>query len=110
MKKKYTPYLLLIPQIILLVIFMIGLINGITQSFGVIPTFGLREPTLKYYQEVLSSSQMKSSILFSLYISFTSSIFAVIIAGGMISTEVSSGTIKFWALTPNKRWKILLNI
>ena len=35
------------------------------------------------------------------------SIFAVIIAGGMISTEVSSGTIKFWALTPNKRWKIL---
>ena len=79
MKKKYTPYLLLIPQIILLVIFMIGLINGITQSFGVIPTFGLREPTLKYYQEVLSSSQMKSSILFSLYISFTSSIFAVII-------------------------------
>lgn len=32
---------------------------------------------------------------------------AVIIAGGSISTEVSTGTIKFWALTPNKRWKIL---
>ena len=35
------------------------------------------------------------------------SIVAVIIAGGTISTEISSGTIKFWALTPNKRWKIL---
>lgn len=35
------------------------------------------------------------------------SIVIVIIAGGTISTEVSSGTIKFWALTPNKRWKIL---
>ncbi|MCI8272792.1 MAG: ABC transporter permease subunit [Clostridia bacterium] len=36
-------------------------------------------------------------------------IFAIIIAGGVISTEHSSGTIKFWALTPNKRWKILLS-
>ena len=34
-------------------------------------------------------------------------IFAIIIAGGEISTESSTGTIKFWALTPNKRWKIL---
>ena len=35
------------------------------------------------------------------------SVIIVVIAGGTISTEVSSGTIKFWALTPNKRWKIL---
>lgn len=35
------------------------------------------------------------------------SIVAIIIAGGTISSEISSGTIKFWALTPNKRWKIL---
>lgn len=34
-------------------------------------------------------------------------IFAMIVAGGTISSEVSTGTIKFWALTPNKRWKIL---
>ena len=32
---------------------------------------------------------------------------SIIIAGGEIATEISSGTIKFWALTPNKRWKIL---
>ncbi|MBQ2836030.1 MAG: ABC transporter permease subunit [Clostridia bacterium] len=31
----------------------------------------------------------------------------IIIAGGAIATEVSTGTIKFWALTPNKRWKIM---
>lgn len=79
MKKKHTPYILLIPQILLLIIFVIGLINGITQSLGVIPTFGLEEPTLKYYKEVLTSPQMKSSILFSLYISFTSSLFAVVV-------------------------------
>ena len=79
MKKKYTPYLLLIPQILLLIIFSIGLINGITQSFGVIPTFNLTEPTLNYYKEILSSSQTKSSILFTLYIAFTSSLFSVVI-------------------------------
>ena len=32
---------------------------------------------------------------------------AIVMAGGAISTEISSGSIKFWALTPNKRWKIL---
>lgn len=79
MKNKYTPYILLIPQILLLIIFIIGLINGITQSFGVIPTFGLEKPTLKYYIEVLSSPHMKSSIMFSLYIAFISSIFSVVV-------------------------------
>ena len=79
MKKKYMPYMLLIPQILLLIIFVIGLINGIIQGLGVIPTFGLEEPTLKYYKEVLSSPQMKSSILFSLYIAFTSSMFSVVV-------------------------------
>ena len=34
-------------------------------------------------------------------------IFVIIVAGSAIATEISTGTIKFWALTPNKRWKIL---
>lgn len=34
-------------------------------------------------------------------------LFAFIVASGAISSEVSTGSIKFWALTPNKRWKIL---
>ena len=34
-------------------------------------------------------------------------IIVIVIAGGTISSEVSTGSIKFWALTPNKRWKIL---
>ena len=35
------------------------------------------------------------------------SIVIIVIAGGTISNEISTGTIKFWALTPNKRWKIM---
>lgn len=45
--------------------------------------------------------------LSSMFIIAVISIVAIIIAGGTISSEISSGTIKFWALTPNKRWKIL---
>ena len=48
-----TPYILLVPQLILGVVFIIGLGTGIIQSLGVIPAFGLREPTLKYYKEIL---------------------------------------------------------
>lgn len=41
------------------------------------------------------------------FVSATIAIAAIIIAGGAISSEVSTGTIKFWALTPNRRWKIM---
>lgn len=36
-------------------------------------------------------------------------IFLIISAGASISTEFSKGTIKFLAMTPNKRWKILIS-
>lgn len=45
--------------------------------------------------------------LSSMFIVAVISIVVIIIAGGTISSEISSGTIKFWALTPNKRWKII---
>lgn len=79
MRKKLTPYLLLVPQMILTIIFMIGLVTGITQSFGVIPAFGLTEPTWKYYKEVLVRSDMLESIVYSLHIAFTSALFATVV-------------------------------
>ena len=51
--------------------------------------------------------RLRFEMLAPMFVIAVVSIVAVIIAGGTISTEVSSGTIKFWALTPNKRWKIL---
>ena len=72
MKKMVTPYLLLVPQIILSLLFIIGLATGITQSLGVIPAFGLKEPTLKYYREVLSRPEMLKSVLYSLRVAFLS--------------------------------------
>ena len=63
MKKKITPYILLVPQLILGAIFIIGLGTGIIQSLGVIPAFGLTEPTLKYYKEILKEHKGKKIII-----------------------------------------------
>ncbi len=51
--------------------------------------------------------RLRFEMLSPMFVIAVISIVTVIIEGGTISTEVSSGTIKFWALTPNKRWKIL---
>ncbi len=83
MKKKLTPYLLLVPQLIVGAIFIIGLGTGIIQSLGVIPAFGLTEPTLDYYKEVLTRPDTLQSLKYSLYVAFVSALFAVII-GTMI--------------------------
>ena len=80
--KKWVPYLLLVPQIVLTVLFMIGLITGITQSFGVIPAFELREPTLRYYKEILIRPDMLKSVLYSIRIAFLSAGIATV--GGVL--------------------------
>ncbi len=78
MKKKLTPYLLLVPQLLVGAIFIIGLGTGIIQSLGVIPAFGLTEPTLKYYIEVLTRPDTLQSLNYSLYIAFVSAFFAAV--------------------------------
>lgn len=76
------PYILLIPQIILTLLFLIGLANGLIQSLGIVPAFGLTEPTLRYYQEILTRPDMAESILFSLKIALISSVTATL--GGIV--------------------------
>ena len=82
MRKKIVPYVLLIPQILLTILFLIGLWTGITQSLGVIPAFGLEELTLQYYKEVLSRPDMLESVLYSLKIAFVSATVATV--GGVL--------------------------
>ena len=79
MKKKLTPYLLLVPQLILGAVFIIGLGTGIIQSLGVIPAFGLTEPTFDYYKEILTRPDTLQSLKHSLQIAFVSAFFATVI-------------------------------
>ena len=79
MKKKWTPYVLLVPQLCLGILFIYGLVTGITQSFGVVPAFGLKEPTLKYYKEILQRPDLLESLKYSLYIAIISAVLATVI-------------------------------
>lgn len=94
MKKKMTPYILLVPQLLLGAIFIIGLGTGIIQSLGVIPAFGLTEPTFDYYKEVFTRPDTLQSLKYSLYIAFVSAFFATVIGTLLCALLVSRNKTK----------------
>lgn len=77
MENKKIPYLLILPQLVISTIFVAGLLNGLLQSFGVIPSLGLVSPTLQYYKDLLARGDFISSLFFSMKISLISSLLSV---------------------------------
>jgi putative spermidine/putrescine transport system permease protein len=77
--------------ILLSLLFIIGIINGLAQSFGLIPSLGLYRPTLFYYREVFSRPDLLSSIVLSLYISAVSSLFAAVFGVLLSALLVAAG-------------------
>ena len=94
MKNKAGLYLLILPQIILSIIFIIGLVYGIILSFGIIPNLGTIKPGLYYYIEIFAKEDFLSSIGFSLYLAFISallsSVIGVIIAYFIIDLDAKA--------------------
>lgn len=88
---KKTPYILLIPIVLLGVLFIYGLVNGIVQSFGYIPAFNLRDISLDYYIEVVKSPTFIDSLKVSLQISLISSVLAVIFGTCLTAALVYTG-------------------
>ncbi|OLS02770.1 ABC transporter permease [Tissierella creatinophila] len=76
---KKTPYILIIPIVLLGVLFIFGVVNGIVQSLGYIPAFGLKSITLDYYISILKNPIFLDSLKLSLQISIVSSILAIIL-------------------------------
>lgn len=96
--KKLKPYILLLPQIILGTIFILGIVLGITQSFGVIPIFKLYTPTLKYYIEILQREESLTAIFYSFKVAGISSILSVIIGIFVCYIMINSDDTKFMNL------------
>lgn len=93
-KAKLTPYLLVLPVTLISLVFLLGILNGLLQSFGIIPSLGLYTPTLRYYQEIFFRQELISSIGMSLYITFVSSIGAVMLGILLCTVLVMSGKTK----------------
>ena len=53
-KSKLTPWLLLTPFLAVTALVVVSVWNILVQSLGVIPAFGLMEPTIEYYRQVLT--------------------------------------------------------
>lgn len=94
MKRKMTPYVLMLPQIILGVIFAAGLLTGMIQSLGLIPALGLHKPTLQYYKEIFTRPDMMDSVIYSLYIAAVSASVAVILGVLVCTVLVMRGSTK----------------
>lgn len=77
--KKAIPYILTAPLIALLLIWSLGIANALLQSFGYIPALGLETISLQYYSEIIRNPDFMDSLLLSLYISFVSSVFSIIV-------------------------------
>lgn len=88
---KKTPYILIMPIVLLGVLFIFGLVNGIVQSFGYIPAFDLNNFTLDYYIEILNDPNFLESLKVSLRISIISSILAIVLGTILTSALIYTG-------------------
>lgn len=100
--KYIKPYLLLLPQIFVGIIFLVGIGIGITQSFGVVPVFNLYKPTFKYYTEIFMRKDTIDSIFYSLKVAFVSSFISVILGILICFCMVYTGKDKGFMLSVTK--------
>ena len=77
--RKLTPWLLLLPFLGVTALVIVSIWNILVQSMGVIPAFGLTEPTMEYYRQVLTSETFLSSLAVSLKIAFASAMLATVL-------------------------------
>ena len=75
-KRKLTPWLLLTPFLAVTVLVIISVWNVLVQSLGLIPAFGLTQPTMEYYRQVLADETFLSSLAVSLKIALWSAVLA----------------------------------
>ena len=75
--RRLRPLWLLTPQLLLTGLLIFGILQGVMQSFGIIPSLGLTTWTLDYYRQALSHSQFWTSLGFSLQLAFFSSIISM---------------------------------
>lgn len=96
-KTKFAPYILILPVTFLSLIFITGIVNGLLQSFGIIPGLGLNTFTLDYYKEILNRQDLLSSIGLSLYVSLVSSLIAaaagVLLCAALVMGKGNRGKI-----------------
>ena len=78
-REALAPYLLALPAAALVGLFVYGVADGVAQGFGVIPSLGLTQPTLAYYQAALTRPDLASSIALSARLSLLAAVLALVL-------------------------------
>jgi len=92
--RKWTPYLLLSPILLLGLLFLLGIGNALMQSLGYIPAFNMTVLTTRYYMEVFQKPTLLASIKVSLSIALISSILAAVLGVILCAALVLNGKVE----------------
>ncbi|MGV8145479.1 MAG: ABC transporter permease [Alkaliphilus sp.] len=96
---KLKPYLMLLPVMVVMSVFILGLISAVLQSFGYIPVFGMTDITLRHYMSILQSRSFIMSLGFSIYVSFASAGISVLVGTYVAYLIYMSSKEALWART-----------
>ena len=91
MRKKRTAYLLLLPLMGVTALALLACGSVLTQSLGVVPAFGLTEPTLDYYREALTDPAFFSALGVSLRTALLSALAAAVLGTVLCGSLVRLG-------------------
>jgi putative spermidine/putrescine transport system permease protein len=94
MNTRFTPYLLVLPFVLITCfIFLGGIFQAVVQSLGYLPAFGMTRLTLGYYRQVLTDPRFLGSLCHTFCIAIVSSLISVIIGTGIafIMNRILSG-------------------
>ena len=81
---RFVPYILVLPFLLIICcIFLCGIFQAIVQSLGYLPVFGMNEPTLNFYRQVLSDQRFLRSLGNTFYIAITASLISIIAGTGI---------------------------
>ncbi|MEG1197466.1 MAG: hypothetical protein RSD38_03680 [Raoultibacter sp.] len=87
-RRAITPYLLILPTVALLAVFLYGVFNGVLQGFGIMPFLGKTDFTLEYYAQVFARPDLVASLGYSLYLAAVSAIIALV-GGTLLAAALS---------------------
>lgn len=75
---QLRPYLLVLPFLVIMIfIFFGGILQAVVQSLGYLPTFGMEDVSVVYYQQVFANTRFISSLQYTFYIALVTSILSV---------------------------------
>lgn len=104
MNKRLKILLLLLPFLAVTALVLLSVRNVLVQSLGVIPAFGLTQPTLVHYRQVLADPDFLSAVCVSLKIALWSSLLAcglgVLVAMALIKTGKTHGGLLYAVRLP----------